>query len=159
MYNLSTYGHLVGFFEELGIETEPSEMSFGLSIDDGRVEWGSHDLGSVFAQRKNAVSPSFLSMIYDVVRFGREAPEVGHALCAGLQQQAGCRWLLWPSGAAALNALLAIQAQFFAGVMWRPSRRPCASLAEAAYELASALHCTARLGDPALSSSIPPMLV
>lgn len=76
VYNLTTYPHLVGFFEELGVETEPSEMSFALSVDKGNIEWGSHGLDSVFAQRKNLISPTFLAMLYDVVRFGREAPEV-----------------------------------------------------------------------------------
>ncbi len=77
VYNLTTYAHLVGFFEALGVDTEPSEMSFSLSVDGGRLEWGSHGLDSVFAQRKNLASPAFLAMLYDVVRFGREAPEVG----------------------------------------------------------------------------------
>jgi cyclopropane fatty-acyl-phospholipid synthase-like methyltransferase/predicted NAD/FAD-binding protein len=45
-------------------------------VDGGRLEWGSHGLGSVFAQRRNAASPSFLAMLRDVLRFGREAPAV-----------------------------------------------------------------------------------
>ena len=51
-------------------------MSFGLSIDGGALEWGSRGLGAIFAQRRNMFSPSFLRMVWDVVRFGREAPEV-----------------------------------------------------------------------------------
>lgn len=51
-------------------------MSFSLSVDAGRLEWASHSLDTVFAQRSNAVSPSFLAMIRDVLRFGREAPKV-----------------------------------------------------------------------------------
>lgn len=64
----------MGFFEALGIDTEPSDMSFSLSIDSGSLEWASHSLSTVFCQRKNIVSPSFLIMIRDVLRFGREAP-------------------------------------------------------------------------------------
>lgn len=67
MYNLSTYPNLIGFFEELGVETEPSDMSFALSMDDGKLEWGSDNLSSIFAQRKNLASPTFLHMLYDVV--------------------------------------------------------------------------------------------
>lgn len=35
-----------------------------------------NDLDTVFAQRSNLLSPSFLRMVYDVVRFGQEAPKV-----------------------------------------------------------------------------------
>ncbi len=76
VYNLTTYPNLVGLLEELGVDTEPSDMSFGLSIDEGALEWGSRGLGAIFAQRRNLLSPGFLRMIWDVIRFGREAPEV-----------------------------------------------------------------------------------
>jgi cyclopropane-fatty-acyl-phospholipid synthase len=76
VYNLSTYPHLVGWLELLGVETEPSNMSFSLSVDDGALEWASHGLASIFAQRRNMLSIEFLSMIWDVLRFGREAPDV-----------------------------------------------------------------------------------
>ena len=76
VYNLTTYPNLVGLLEELGVDTEPSDMSFGLSIDGGALEWGSRGLGAIFAQRGNLLSPTFLRMIWDVIRFGREAPEV-----------------------------------------------------------------------------------
>ena len=51
-------------------------MSFALSMDDGRLEWGSDNLDTVFAQRRNIASPSFLGMLRDVIRFGKEAPKV-----------------------------------------------------------------------------------
>lgn len=76
MYNLTTYPNLVGLFEELGVDSEASDMSFALSMDGGTVEWGSHGLHSIFAQRRNIFSPSFLRMIWDVVRFGQLAPLV-----------------------------------------------------------------------------------
>lgn len=84
VYNLTTYPHLVGLFEELGVETEPSEMSFALSVDSGRLEWASHGLGALFAQRRNAARPSFLRMVADVLRFGREAPRVLDPEAAGV---------------------------------------------------------------------------
>jgi predicted NAD/FAD-binding protein len=76
VYNLTTYPNLVGFLDALGVDTEPSDMSFSLSMDAGKLEWASHDLSTIFVQKRNLLSPSFLRMIYDVIRFGREAPKV-----------------------------------------------------------------------------------
>ena len=80
VFNLTTYPNLVGLLEALEVDTEPSDMSFALSIDGGALEWGSHGLDSIFAQRRNLLSPSFWLMIWDVLRFGRQAPQVGPQL-------------------------------------------------------------------------------
>ena len=74
VFNLTTYPHLVGLFNELGVESEKSDMSFSLSTDS--VEWGSLGLSGIFAQKSNAFSPSFLNMIREILRFGKRAPEV-----------------------------------------------------------------------------------
>ena len=73
VFNLTTYPHIQGMFEMLGVDSEPSEMSFSLSVDGGALEWGSN---SLFAQKSNALSPRFLKMLIEVLRFGREAPKV-----------------------------------------------------------------------------------
>ena len=76
VYNLTTYPHFVAWLEHLQVQTEPSDMSFSLSVAGGGLEWASHGLDAVFAQRRNLARPTFLRMIWDVVRFGREAPQV-----------------------------------------------------------------------------------
>lgn len=78
VFNLTTYEHLMGLFEALGVDTEESEMSFALSIDRGAFEWASHSLATVFAQRENMWKLSFWRMLWDVLRFGQRAPEVAH---------------------------------------------------------------------------------
>ncbi len=109
MYNLTTYPNLVGLLEQLGVDTEPSDMSFGLSIDGGALEWGSRGLGAIFAQRINMFSPSFLRMVWDVIRFGREAPEVTDP-CA----QAHGRGGNGPSGSA-IHLVATVRAWFVFG--------------------------------------------
>ncbi len=92
MYNLTTYPNLVGLLEQLGVDSEPSDMSFALSMDGGALEWGSHGLHSIFAQKRNLLSPSFLRMIWDVIRFGQLAPLVSKhilAQCSSTKQTAG----------------------------------------------------------------------
>jgi cyclopropane-fatty-acyl-phospholipid synthase len=76
VFNLTTYPHMTAFLDALGVDSEPSDMSFALSVDDGRLEWASHSLDTVFAQRSNIASPTFLVMLKDVLRFGKEAPRV-----------------------------------------------------------------------------------
>ena len=73
VYNDRTYPHLIGLFKRLGVESAPSEMSFSVRIGDGQLEWAGTNLGSVFAQRTNLVSPRFLRMLADLLRFNREA--------------------------------------------------------------------------------------
>ena len=72
--NLTTYPHLMGFLDALGVDTEESDMSFALSTPE--VEWGSRGLGAVFATPGSARSPRFIKMLAEVVRFGRGAEEV-----------------------------------------------------------------------------------
>ncbi|MBC3830540.1 FAD-dependent oxidoreductase [Undibacterium amnicola] len=73
VFNDKTYPNLIALFAELGIESYSTDMSFGVSLDDGRLEWAGTNLDTVFAQRKNLISPSFLGMIQDILRFNRDA--------------------------------------------------------------------------------------
>ena len=74
VYNERTYPNLTALFETLGVVTRPSDMSFALSAGGGRFEWSGQGPGAVFAQRSNLVSPGFLWMLREIVRFNRLAP-------------------------------------------------------------------------------------
>lgn len=73
VFNHANYPHLVGLFDELGVETVPSNMSFGASIRGGRIEYGLASLGALFAQRRNLANPAFLRMCRDILRFNARA--------------------------------------------------------------------------------------
>ena len=73
VYNERNYPNLVALFEHLGVATETSDMSFSVSLDGGRFEYGSSFAGYV-AQRRNLVRPAFLRMTRDILRFNRLAP-------------------------------------------------------------------------------------
>ena len=68
------YPNLTALFAHLGVETEASDMSFAVSLDEGALEYSGSDLRGLFAQRGNLVSPRFWSMLRDLVRFYRQAP-------------------------------------------------------------------------------------
>ncbi len=74
VYNETNYPNLTALFDHLGVATEPSDMSFSASLDDGRREYAGTDFRSLFAQRRNLVSPRFWRMLGDVRRFYRDAP-------------------------------------------------------------------------------------
>ena len=76
VFNRTTYGHFEQFLETLGVDSEESDMSFAFSVDGGALEWGSHSLSTIFAQGRNLCRPSFWKMLFDVIRFGKEAPKV-----------------------------------------------------------------------------------
>ena len=73
VFNERTYPNLIALFEELGVASIASDMSFGVSMDDGAMEWAGTSLDTVFAQRAHLLSPSFLGMIKDILHFNRHA--------------------------------------------------------------------------------------
>jgi uncharacterized protein len=75
VYNEQTYPNLTALFHHLGVPTKPTEMSFAVSLDRGRLEYSGTDLGGLFAQRRNLASPRFWSMLRDLERFYRRAPQ------------------------------------------------------------------------------------
>jgi len=81
VFNQATYPNLIALFAELGVKTYATDMSFGVSLDDGKLEWAGTDLNSVFAQRRRIFSPSFLGMLRDVLRFNAAA-NTNLALCS-----------------------------------------------------------------------------
>ncbi|MCG6939754.1 MAG: FAD-dependent oxidoreductase [Thiohalocapsa sp.] len=69
VYNVRNYPLLVRLFERLGVGTRDSDMSFSASIGPGRLEYAGDSLSTIFAQRRNALSPRFLRMLVDIFRF------------------------------------------------------------------------------------------
>ena len=74
VYNENTYPNLMALFTHLGVPSEASEMSLAISLDQGALEYAGDNLATVFAQKRNIVSPRFWSMLRDLYRFYRDAP-------------------------------------------------------------------------------------
>lgn len=74
VYNPVNYPNLVNFFATLGVQSRETDMSFGVSLDQGRLEYSGTSLQGLLAQKRNLARPRFWSMLLDLSRFYREAP-------------------------------------------------------------------------------------
>jgi predicted NAD/FAD-binding protein len=74
--NDRTYPNLLGLFAELGVALEPTDMGFGVSVANGRLEYAGGTIPQLFAQKRNLFRPAFHAMWRDILRFYREAPRV-----------------------------------------------------------------------------------
>lgn len=76
VYNELNYPNLTRLFNHLDVATDPSDMSLGISLDSGRLEYAGDSFGGLFAQYRNLLKPSFYAMLGEVLRFYRQAPRV-----------------------------------------------------------------------------------
>ena len=72
VYNTLNYPNLVGLFDALDIKTQETEMSFGLSLYDGRFEYAGSFKG-LFAQPINWFRPKYWRLLTDLFRFYKSA--------------------------------------------------------------------------------------
>jgi predicted NAD/FAD-binding protein len=89
VFNTGTYPEFVALLAELGVSSAPSNMSFSVRSDRRDFEYAGTSLGTLYAQRRHLASPRFHRMVWDVLRFYREAP---HLLEAGQEVPLGA-WL------------------------------------------------------------------
>ncbi|MFU8770223.1 MAG: NAD(P)/FAD-dependent oxidoreductase, partial [Desulfotignum sp.] len=72
VFNDRTYPNFMRLLDQLGVAFQKTEMSFSVRNDAIGLEYNGHTLDTLFAQRRNLVSPGFLRMLTDIVRFNRQ---------------------------------------------------------------------------------------
>lgn len=93
VFNFAHYPLLSRMFRELGVASQPTTMSFSVHDAASGLEYNTSDLDGLFCQRRNLVSPRFIGMVRDLMRFYRQAPALlevagdGPTLGDYLQQQ------------------------------------------------------------------------
>ena len=78
VFNKANYPNMVALFDELGVPVKKSNMTFGVSIRDGWLEYALRNVAALTAQARNLVRPSYLRMIRDILHFNRFAYDVAH---------------------------------------------------------------------------------
>jgi uncharacterized protein len=76
VHNDRNYPHFRRLMERLGVATQPSQMSFGVSDPVGDFEYNGASPNGLYAKRSHLVTPWFQRMVADLLRFNREAREL-----------------------------------------------------------------------------------
>jgi uncharacterized protein len=124
VHNDRNYPNLCRLFDELGVETVDTEMSFSVTDRAADLTYRATNLDTLFADRRNLARPHMWRMLADIVRFFRNAraflaerdrldaegvdtgvgPTIGEWLAAGRYSRAFVDHHLVPMGAAVWSA-------------------------------------------------------
>ena len=132
VYNEATYPLLVRLFDELGVATQPSDMSWSLRCERCDLEYAGSARG-IAAQPTRLATPAYLRMLADIARFNRlgsrllDDPRAGNLTIGRFLEVAGfghgfrAHYLLpmaaaiWSSGTGAISGFpLGTLLRFFA---------------------------------------------
>ncbi len=111
VFNERTYPNLIALFDELGVASVETEMSFAVSLEKPDLEWAGSNLATVFGQKRNLLRRRFWGMLSDILRFNRESTawlashpddrrSLRDFLVAGRYSDAFSDWYLLPMAAA-----------------------------------------------------------
>lgn len=75
VYNERNYPNLTALFDHFSVPTAPTEMSFAVSVDHGRMEYSGEHLRGLFGQRRNIVRMEHWILVSDILRFFRTAQQ------------------------------------------------------------------------------------
>lgn len=78
VFNKKNYPNLTGLFKFLNIDVTKSNMSFGISVDNG-LEYSTASISSLFAERKNIFNIHYIKMLKDILKFNKKAEQVLHS--------------------------------------------------------------------------------
>ncbi|GGF75783.1 NAD(P)/FAD-dependent oxidoreductase [Alteromonas lipolytica] len=75
VFNDWTYPNFIKLINQLGVDYQPTEMSFSVRHEGSNIEYNGHNLNTLFAQRRNLLRPRFWQIVRDIVRFNNLCKE------------------------------------------------------------------------------------
>jgi len=79
VFNDWTYPNFIKLLDELGVQSQPTDMGFSVSNPLTGYEYAGTNLGTLFAQKRNLFSLSHWQMLRDILRFNKAAVADLHA--------------------------------------------------------------------------------
>ena len=73
VFNDHTYPNFINLLNELGVESQPTIMSFSVTCEKTGLEYRGADFNGLFAQRKNLLNPAHYWLLLNIVKFNRRA--------------------------------------------------------------------------------------
>lgn len=73
VFNYANYPHLTAMFRDLDVPVQRSDMSFGVSLNGGKLEYALRSGNALYGQRSNLISAGFHRMVRDILRFNAKA--------------------------------------------------------------------------------------
>ncbi len=73
VFNNKNYPLFSKLLDFLDVRSEWSDMSFGFSLNEGKMEYACDNLDKIFSQRSNLFNPNFVRGFLDLLRFQKES--------------------------------------------------------------------------------------
>ncbi|MFT5351724.1 MAG: putative NAD/FAD-binding protein, partial [Gammaproteobacteria bacterium] len=74
VFNDRNYPNLCSLFDQLGVKSRESDMSFSVHCQETGLEYNGTNLDKIFSQRRNLLNPKFWIMLKDILRFHKQGP-------------------------------------------------------------------------------------
>ena len=78
VFNDRTYPYFEKLLKRIGVERQPTEMSFSVHNQQTGFEYNGHTFASLFAQKRNIFRPRFWKLLSDIVRFNTLCKKLYH---------------------------------------------------------------------------------
>lgn len=71
VFNDWTYPNFIKLMNSLGVDYQPTEMSFSVTSKKANLEYNGNTINSLFAQRRNILRPKFWRIVRDILKFNK----------------------------------------------------------------------------------------
>ncbi|WP_438984202.1 NAD(P)/FAD-dependent oxidoreductase [Aequoribacter sp.] len=73
VYNDWTYPNFIQLLNEIGVSSKATSMGFSVKDSTVGLEYSGSSLDTLFAQRRNLMSPKFIRMVRDILAFNKDS--------------------------------------------------------------------------------------